>query len=130
MATATETDRDVGSDGVGAAVRREYVAYALLALGMTGIAIVMIVGIIRADTFADIFGSNKAARDAAAAGSSLLGDQGRVAALQAWALPLIFLSLASFLTGIGIAFWAILLEVRRRGDSMRDMMVTVRGRIS
>ena len=99
---AAETVR--GSPG---AVRREYVAYALLALGAMRIMVALIVGIIRADTLADIFASDKAVRERAAAGSSLLGDQGRVAALQAWVLPFIFLSLASFISGIAIEFWAI-----------------------
>jgi uncharacterized membrane protein YhaH (DUF805 family) len=122
---ATDTGR-----GSSPARQREYVAYALLVIGMMGIVVAMVVGIIRADTFADIFASDKAVRDAAAAGSSLLADQGRVAALEAWVLPLMFLSLASFITGIAIAFWSILLEVRRRGDAARDMMVAVRGRTS
>jgi hypothetical protein len=51
-----------------------------------------------------------------------------VAAFQAGALPLTFLGLSSLMTGIGLAFWSILVEVRRRGDAARDMMVAVRGR--
>ena len=120
---ATETVR--GSPG---ARRREYAGYALLALGVTGIMVAIIVGIVLADTLADIFGSDKAARDGAAAGSSLLGEQGRVAALQAWVLPFAFLSLASIITGIAIEFWAIWVEVRRRVTATREMLVAVRGR--
>ena len=120
---ATETVR--GSPG---ALRREYAGYALLALGVTGITVAIIVGIVLADTLADIFGSDKAARDGAAASSSLLGDQGRVAALQAWVLPFAFLSLSSIITGIAIEFWAIWVEVRRRVTATREMLVAVRGR--
>jgi hypothetical protein len=97
-------------------------------MGVGIIAVIFVVGIVRADLLADIFGNGKAARDGAQAGSSLLADQGRVAAFEAWALPLTFFGLSSFMTGIGLAFWAILVEVRRRGDAARDMMVTVRGR--
>ncbi len=117
-----------GSRGSPEARQRELAAYVLLAMGMGIIAIIFVVGIVRADLFADIFSNSKAARDGAQAGSSLLADQGRVAAFQAWALPLTFLGLASFITGIGLAFWAILIEVRRRGDAAVDMMVAVRGR--
>lgn len=119
---------ETGSRGSPEARQRELPAYVLLAMGMGIIAVVFTVGIVRADLLADIFGNGKAVRDGALAGSSLLADQGRVAAFQAWALPLTFLGLASFITGIGFAFWAILVEVRRRGDAALDMMVAVRGR--
>ncbi len=117
-----------GSRGSPEARQRELAAYVLLAMGVGMIAVVFVVGIVRADLLADIFGSSKAARDGAQAGSSLLADQGRAAAFEAWALPLAFFGLSSFMAGIGLAFWAILVEVRRRGDAARDMMVTVRGR--
>ncbi len=119
---------ETGSKGPSEARQRELPAYILLVMGMGIIAIVFVVGIVRADLLADIFGNSKAARDVAQAGSSLLSDQGRVATFQAWALPLTFLGLASFITGIGFAFWAILVEVRRRGDAALNMMVAVRGR--
>lgn len=119
---------ETGSRGSSEARQRELPAYILLVMGMGIIAIVFVVGIVRADLLADIFGNSKAARDVAQAGSSLLSDQGRVATFQAWALPLTFLGLASFITGIGFAFWAILVEVRRRGDAALNMMVAVRGR--
>lgn len=119
---------ETGSKGSSEARQRELPAYILLVMGMGIIAIVFVVGIVRADLLADIFGNSKAARDVAQAGSSLLSDQGRVATFQAWALPLTFLGLASFITGIGFAFWAILVEVRRRGDAALNMMVAVRGR--
>jgi len=119
---------ETGSRGSPEARQRELAAYVLLAMGMGIIAIIFVVGIVRADLLADIFGNSKAARDGALAGSSLLADQGRVAAFEAWALPLAFLGLSSLMAGIGLAFWAILVEVRRRGDAARDMMVAVRGR--
>ena len=119
---------ETGSRGSSEARQRELPAYVLLVMGMGIIAIIFVVGIVRADLLADIFGNSKAARDVAQAGSSLLSDQGRVATFQAWALPLTFLGLASFITGIGFAFWAILVEVRRRGDAALNMMVAVRGR--
>ena len=119
---------ETGSRGSSEARQRELPAYVLLVMGMGIIAIIFVVGIVRADLLADIFGNSKAARDVAQAGSSLLSDQGRVATFQAWALPLTFLGLASFITGIGFAFWAILVEVRRRGDAALTMMVAVRGR--
>lgn len=119
---------ETGSRGSSEARQRELPAYILLVMGMGIIAIIFVVGIVRADLLADIFGNSKAARDVAQAGSSLLSDQGRVATFQAWALPLTFLGLASFITGIGFAFWAILVEVRRRGDAALNMMVAVRGR--
>ena len=112
------------------AVQREYVAYVLLALGLAGIAVAMVVGIIRADTAADVFAFDKATRDGAAAGSSLLADQGRLGALGAWLAPFVFLSLTGLITGIALAFWAILLEVRRRGEAARAMMLSVRARSS
>lgn len=108
--------------------RREYAAYALLALGAMAIMVAFGVGIARADTFAEIFANDKAVRDAAAAGSTLLADQGRVAALHAWALPLLFLGLASMLSGIALEFWAIWVEVRRRVTATREMLVAVQGR--
>ena len=119
---------ETGSRGSPEARQPELAAYVLLAMGMGIIAIIFVVGIVRADLFADIFGSSKVARDGAQAGSSLLADQGRAAAFEAWALPLTFLGLSSLMTGIGLAFWSILVEVRRRGDAARDMMVAVRGR--
>ena len=70
----------------------------------------------------DYYASSKAVRDAAAAGTKLLSQQGRIEAVEAWVLPLAFLGLGTFLLGFGIAFGNILRNVRLRGDTMAAVL--------
>ena len=70
----------------------------------------------------DYFTSSKAARDAAAAGSALLSQQGSIEAVKDWVLPFAFLGIATFILGFGVAFVNILSNVRLRGATMAAVL--------
>ncbi len=70
-------------------------------------------------TAASYWGGNaKAARDAAVAGSVLLGQQGTLTTIPRWLVPLTFLGAASFIVGIALEFSSIPALLKNRGQVM------------
>ena len=91
----------------------------LIAVGFLIVLAALIIGAALATTAADVFESTKAARDAAAPGSSLLSDQSDLAAIPLWVQPLTFLGIGILVAGIFTVFWGLLLSLREaRGASM------------
>ncbi len=79
-------------------------------LALAGLMVVMavvIVGIVVAGIVAGYYENPKDVRDAAAAGSDVLANQGTIAAVQAWLAPLKFVGLSTILVGIGVILWGI-----------------------
>ena len=79
-------------------------------LALAGLMVVMavvIVGIVVAGIVSGYYENPKDVRDAAAAGSDVLANQGTIAAVQAWLAPLKFVGLSTILVGIGVILWGI-----------------------
>ncbi len=76
----------------------------------------------------DLFTNANAVRDAAEAGSGVLSQQGSIAAVEAWVLPLAFVGLATFIAGFGFAFANILRNVRLRGNTMAAVLPALKER--
>ena len=74
----------------------------------------------------DYYTNSKAIRDAAAAGSGILSQQGSIAAVKDWVLPFVFLGLATYLLGFGFAFGNILRNVRLRGNTMAAVLPAIK----
>jgi hypothetical protein len=87
------------------------------ALGWVLIVVSLIIGVfVLAPTAADYWGGNaKAVRDAADAGSSLIGQLGTLAATPRWLEPLTFLGVAAFMVGIALEFSTIPHVLKNRG---------------
>ena len=66
----------------------------------------------------EYWGSTKAARDSAAAGSTLLAQGGTTAAVSTWLEPFKFAGLALFFTGIAVALSAIIPRIQLRAQAM------------
>ncbi len=86
-------------------------------LAIAGLMVVMaavVVGIVFANIVAGYYANPKDVRDAAAAGTEVLADQGTIAAVKAWLAPLKFVGLSTILTGIGVVLWGVVLTLRVR----------------
>jgi|GEM_PF-3238428 hypothetical protein len=103
------------------------VGYALMFTGMMIIAATLVIGIALGLSTADLFESSKSARDGAAAGDSLLSQQGTIAATAAWLTPFKFMGLASFLVGIGIMLLVIIQSLQLRGEAMMQALPQILG---
>jgi len=91
----------------------------LIAAGFLIVLAALLIGAALATTASDVFENSKAARDAAAAGSSLLADQSDLAAFPLWVQPFKFLGIGLLVTGIFTVFWGLLRSLREvRGDAM------------
>ena len=100
--------------------------YALILAGLMVETVALILGIYLA-TVADSYWANpKTVRDAAAAGSTILGQAQTMATVGAWLEPLKFVGLALFFTGIGGALSAIIPRIRLRGDVMATALPQLR----
>ena len=104
------------------------VAGALWVLGMMTVMIAAVAWIVLAVMTGDYFTNSKAVRDAAEAGSGILSQQGSIAAVGAWTLPLAFVGMATFLLGFGFAFANILRNVRLRGNTMAAVLPVLKQR--
>ncbi len=91
----------------------------LIAVGFLVILSALAIGAILAATAADVFESSKATRDAAASGSSLLGDQSDLATFPLWVQPFTFVGLGLLISGVFAVFWGLLRSLREaRGAAM------------
>lgn len=90
--------------------------FTLLGWILVGFSIIILVAVL-APTGASYWGGNaKEARDAATVGSALLGQLATLAWWPKLLLPLIFLGVASFMTGIALEFAAIPNILTRRTE--------------
>ena len=89
-------------------------------LGWILIGLSLVIGLfVLAPTAIDYWGANaKAARDAAEAGSAVLGQLNTLASTPRWLEPLTFLGVASFMLGIALEFSAIPNILKNRGQVM------------
>lgn len=89
-------------------------------LGWILIGLSLIIGVaVLTPTAISYFGDNaKAARDAAEAGSAVLGQLNTLAVTPRWLEPLTFLGVASFMLGIALEFSAIPNILKNRGQVM------------
>lgn len=72
-----------------------------------------------APTTANYLGAHaKAARDAAEGGSAILNQLQFIVATPMWLVPLVFVGIASFVTGIAIEFSTIPNLIRQRGNHL------------
>ncbi|MDK1030005.1 MAG: hypothetical protein QGM50_04420 [Anaerolineae bacterium] len=87
-------------------------------LGWILIAVSFLIGLfVLAPTASSYLGGNaKVVRDAAEAGSLLLGQLGTLSAIPRWLTPLTFLGVASFMVGIALEFSSIPALLKNRGQ--------------
>ena len=88
---------------------------------MLGLGVIMaafIIGIVLAVTAGDYYAYDKATRDGAAAGSSILDDLSFLRRMPAWILPFTFVGVSSLLVGIALIFSTIIGRIRLRASSM------------
>lgn len=92
----------------------------LTILGWILISAAFVIGLLTLSaTAAEYFGSNaKAVRDAAEAGSVLLGQLQTLTVTPRWLEPLAFLGVAAFMTGIALEFSTIPNLLNNRGQVM------------
>ncbi len=76
----------------------------------------------------DYYAFSKGARDAAEAGSGVLGNLASIQTTKAWVKPLEILGLSTFLLGFGFAFANILQNVRLRGNTMAAVLPEMKAR--
>lgn len=91
-------------------------------LGLMIVMVAVIVGIVVATIVSGYYADPKSVRDAAAAGSKVLSDQGTIAAIGAWLAPLKFVGLATILTGIGVLLWGIVDTLRVRATVLAEVV--------
>ncbi len=102
------------------------IAGALWLLAFMIIMIAAVTWIVLAVMAGDFFTNAKAVRDADEAG--ILSQQGSIAAVKAWVLPLTFVGLATFIAGFGFAFANILRNVRLRANTMAAALPALKAR--
>ncbi len=91
----------------------------LIAAGFAIVTAALIIGIVLAGIASDVFDLPKSARDAAAGGSPLLGDQGDLATIPLWLQPFKFFGLTLLIGGIFTVFWGLLRSLQEvRGAAM------------
>ena len=91
----------------------------LIVAGFAIVTAALIIAIVLAGVASDVFDNTKSARDAAAAGSSLLGDQSDLATFPLWVQPFKFVGLTLLISGIFTVFWGLLRSLQEaRGAAM------------
>ena len=76
----------------------------------------------------DFFANSKEVRDAAAAASGVLSQQGSIEAVKDWVSPLAFLGIGTFILGFGFAFANILANMRLRANTMAAILPELKQR--
>ncbi len=102
------------------------IAGALWLLAFMIIMIAAVTWIVLAVMAGDFFTNAKVVRDADEAG--ILSQQGSIAAVKAWVLPLAFVGLATFIAGFGFAFANILSNIRLRANTMAAVLPALKER--
>ena len=101
----------------------------LMAAGFAIVVSALIIAIVLAGVASDVFDNTKSARDAAAVGSSLLGDQSDLATFPLWVQPFKFFGLTLLIGGIFTVFWGLLRSLQEaRGAAMVESIpVLIKG---
>ena len=87
---------------------------------LLGLSVIM-VSILVSPTASGYWGGNaKTVRDTAAIGSDLLGNLATLQSIPKWLVPLAFLGVASFMTGIALEFAAIPDMIDRRTAVLKE----------
>lgn len=108
--------------------KRIGLVYALILAGLMIEMVVLAVGAFLGLSAGDFWGSTKAVRDSATAGSTLLATGGRVAAVSAWLEPFKFVGLALLFSGIGLALSAIIPRIQLRAQTMATVIPQIKQR--
>ena len=91
----------------------------LIAAGFAIVVSALVIAIVLAGVASDVFDNTKSARDAAAAGSPLLGDQGDLVTIPLWVQPFKFFGLTLLIGGVFTVFWGLLRSLQEaRGAAM------------
>ena len=85
-----------------------------------GIMVASIVGVLRADTLADIFANDKVARDGAAAGSNLVDLKVKIETVRAFLPGFKFLGMGLLFSGIIMALANIINTLRGGGAEVQE----------
>jgi hypothetical protein len=94
--------------------------FTLFGLGVIMVAIVVGIAAL-SPTASSYWGSNaKTVRDTAVIGSDLLGNLTTLQTIPKWLVPLAFLGIASFMTGIALEFAAIPDMIDRRTEVLKQ----------
>ena len=112
-----------------------YVGGGLVVAGLAIVMVAFVLGIVESSLTNDVFTATKAERDAAAPGSSLLGDIRAAATLKAWLAAFTVLGISSMFAGIAVMFGlGIIDRLKLRRDSMRELLPLIQqkrpGRLS
>ena len=102
--------------------KRISLVYALILAGVMVEMAVLGIGAWLGISAGDFWGSTKAARDGATAGSALLVTGGRVAAISTWLEPFKFVGIALFFGGISGALSAIIPRIQLRAQAMATVI--------
>ena len=98
------------------------VALVLVMMGMVMVLVAFFTSVGLSATIGDYFTNDKAARDAAAAGSAILAQQGVIHTIPAWVKPLAPAGNSTVLLGIGFILWAIVERLRQRGRVLQQVL--------
>ena len=108
--------------------RRVTLIYALIISGLMIEMAVLAVGSYLGVQAGEFWGTTKASRDSALAGSGLLAQGGRIAAVTTWLTPFSFVGIALFFAGIGVALSAIIPRIRLRAYAMATLIPQIKQR--
>ncbi len=103
----------------------------LIAAGFAIVVSALGIAVVLATVANDVFDNAKEARDAAAAGTSLLALQGDLATFPLWVQPFKFFGLALLISGIFTVFWGLLRSLQEaRGAAMVESIPVLLDRSS
>ena len=108
--------------------RRIPLVYALILAGLMVEMAVLGIGAFLGVSAGEFWGSTKAARDSAAAGSTLLAQGGTIAAVSTWLEPFKFVGIALFFTGIAVALSTIIPRIQLRAQAMATVIPQLKER--
>ena len=94
----------------------------LMMMGMMVLIAVLGVSIYLGAQASDLYGHSIATIDGAPAGSDLLAQLGRIAAVQAWLTPLRFVGMALLFSGIALALVTIVRVLRWESGRLVDLV--------
>ncbi len=103
---------------INANLSRQTWAYIFLAVGLIIVLVTLYHGFPDAAGYASYLSHPKAERDAALAGSSLLGPERELEATEPWTKPFAFAGIGFLFVGIGLTLWHIVYLIQLRGKAL------------